>query len=260
VVIAKVITAGTVSLAGANREKDLNDLMARFAVLNTDLLLVDGALNRLVPMIGCDGLVLTSGAAFDQDIHKIAEQAAALVHLFIPGLAESAPASDQKITLAFEDKSSAQLNSGSLLTSRTLDDITPLLTKPLMGLEIPGACQPALLKTLLEKEPLSGKPLNLVFGSPLKLIASGGLALWGEIFQLPFLTIHYRHSLPVRILTVSPFYLKPRPGTTNFQHAYVDKYFLLRSVRILLPDFPVYDLYQLPQPDLMRLLDAGKEG
>lgn len=258
VVIAKVTTAGTVCAAGANREKDLNDLIEKFAALKVDLLLVDGALNRLVPMIACDGLVLSSGAAFDQDIHKIAEHAATLVHLFNPGLAQSPQHSDQKISLTFSDESVVQLNSGSLISSRSLDEITPLLIKPLVRMEIPGACHPMLLKMLLEKEALLEKPINLIFGNPLKLIASGGLNQWAEFMQQPHITINYRHTLPVKILTLSPFYLKPRPGTMNFQSAFVDKYFLLRSVRILLPDFAVYDLLQLPQPDLMRLLDVNK--
>lgn len=258
VVIARVTTAGTVYAAGVNREKDLKDLAVKFATLGVDLLMVDGALNRMVPMIACDGLVLSSGAAFDQDIHKIAEHAAALVHLFDPELSQLPQHSDQKISLTFSDESVVQPNSGSLISSRTLDEITPLLVKPLVRIEIPGACHPMLLKMLLEKEALQKTPINLIFGNPLKLIASGGLNQWVEFLQNQHLTIHYRRTLPVKMLTLNPFYLKPRPGTTNFQNAYVDKYFLLRSVRILLPDFTVYDLMQLPQPDLMRLLDVNK--
>ena len=256
-VVAKVNKAGTVYVAGANREKDLDELIQKFKNLKVDLLLVDGALNRLVPMIACDGIVLSTGAAFDQDIHKIAEHAAGLVHLFSPGLARSVPSADQKIRLTFADGSITNLSSSSLISSRTLDEITPLLSTSVAMIEIPGACQPLLLKTLLSKEQLIEKSITLTFDNPLKLIACGGLDLWVELLQNPFVTINYWRPLPVRMLTVNPYYLKPRPGTKTFQAGYVDKYFLLRSVRTLLPDFPVYDLFQLPQPDLMRLLDAG---
>ncbi|MBA4376467.1 MAG: hypothetical protein C0401_09895 [Anaerolinea sp.] len=258
VVIARVTAAGTVLVAGANREKDLSFLISRFADYQIDLLLVDGALNRLVPMVACDGLVLATGASFDQDIHKIADHAGTLVHLFTPSITQTALASDQFTTLIFDDQSSVQLTNGSMLSSRTMEEILAKITKPLASLEIPGACHPMLMKTLIEKNPFSDKPINLIFGNPLKLIASGGLNLWDELMHQPLITVHYRHNLPVNILTVNPFYPKLKPSTGMYQAAYVDKYFLLRTVRIALPDFPVYDLFQPPQPDLLRLLGAAK--
>ncbi len=82
VVIAQVESPGTVLIAGPNRRRDLDHLIHFFKKMDVDLLVVDGALNRLVPMIACDGLILSTGAAFDPDIDKISRHAAALVELF----------------------------------------------------------------------------------------------------------------------------------------------------------------------------------
>jgi molybdopterin-guanine dinucleotide biosynthesis protein len=257
VVIAKVVSTGTALIAGANREKDLAYLIQRFAELHIDLLLVDGALNRIVPMIVCDGLVLSTGAAFDQDIHILTAQAGMLVHLFTPLVSSSVDLTLEKITLTFEDHSVLTLETGSLLSTRTMNDILAKITKPVAILEVPGACHPVLLKTLLDKNPFPEEPIHLIFGNPLKLVASGGLPLWQTITLIPQVTVSYRRTLPVNILTVNPYYPKLKPQTGLYQSAYVDKYFLLRSMRIILPDFPVYDLLQPPQPDLLRLLGVS---
>jgi hypothetical protein len=144
--------------------------------------------------------------------------------------------------------------SGSLLSPQTTNEILAKFTKHVSVIEIPGACHPVILKTLLDKNPFPDEPLHLIFGSPVKLVASGGLALWQAISLMPNVTISYLRTLPVNILTVNPFYPKLKPQTGLYQSAFVDKYYLLRTVRIELPDFPVYDLQQPPQPDLLRLL------
>lgn len=257
VTIARVISPGTVEVTGSNREKDLATLIEIFQNHNVDLLLVDGAFNRLVPLIACDGLVLSTGAAFDSDIHKLADHAGMMIKLFTPPVTTAPVISEQNTTLVFEDQSSVELNTGSMLSGRTMDDILSLISKPLKSLEIPGTCHPMLLKTLIEKNPYTDKPLDLILANPLKLITSTHPALWLELLLQPLLSVYYRHHIPVKILSVNPYYQKFNPVKNALQAAFVDKYFLLRTVRIALPNFPVYDLNQPPQPDLLRLLGIG---
>jgi hypothetical protein len=256
ILLCRVTTPGTTVVAGPTREKDLIAIIDRFRDFEVDLLLVDGALNRLVPMIACDGLVLATGAAFEQDIRSLADHAKMLVELFSLPTEDSIPDSNEQISLVFRDGSSANLKTSSLLGAHTVDEIINLTTKPLASLTIPGACHPALVKSFLEKNPHPDPDFTLILGTPLKLIASGGLPLWHALITQPGIQIHYLRNLALQFLTVNPFFPKLRPQTGFYTSAYIDKNFLLRTVRTVLGDFPVYDLFQTPQPDLLKLVGA----
>jgi hypothetical protein len=254
IVLCKVTVPGTTVVAGPTRERDLVTIIERFRFYNVDLLLVDGALNRLVPMIACDGLVLATGAAFEQDIRSLAEHAKMLVELFSLPTENTTVEVNEQISLVFRDGTSTNLKTSSLLGAHTVDEIINLITKPLVSLTIPGACHPALVKSLLEKNPHPDPEFTLILGTPLKLIASGGLPLWHALIAQSGIKIHYQRNLPLQFLTINPFFPKLRPQTGFYTSAYIDKNFLLRTVRTVLGNFPVYDLFQTPQPDLLKLV------
>ncbi len=130
ILIAEVQQAGLVLLAGPNRESDLRLVLKEFAALGAEFTIVDGALNRIVPLICADGLVLATGAAFNQDAQQIAIHAAAVERIFhLPQSAAKAP--DSVILIQYADGSTCTLPGGSLINASNVPPLLPFLTEPM---------------------------------------------------------------------------------------------------------------------------------
>ncbi|HPH96339.1 MAG TPA: hypothetical protein PKW33_07125 [Anaerolineaceae bacterium] len=235
VVLAQVEQAGEVLAAGPNRAADIRLLLERLEALGVDLAMLDGALNRVAPMNAADGLVLATGAAYDERIPAIAAHAAALAGLF------QLPQVEQ--TAGF-----TPCPGGSLLRGMAL----PALSRGLR-LAIPGACDPALLLELLPQ--MAGGQLH--FGSPLNLAASGSPLDWKAVMHAAGelqIGLSVARSLPVRLMTVNPFFPHYQPQTGAYVPDFVPAADLLQAVRQAAPQLPVYDMLQEPHPDVLSLL------
>lgn len=256
IMVAEVTKPGTVVLAGPNRQSDLAVVAAIFERLGADVTLVDGALNRLVPLIGTDALVLSTGAAFDERIPVIAEHAAALASLWSPPtFAITLPAS-LNIQILYSDGATAEIPGGSLLSESAQANLLHSLHHPVHRLVIPFACHPRLLGLILERLPGS----QLVLGDPLKCIASGDPLNWQKVWQdcsRLGVTPSYLHSVPVRLMTVNPFFPRFIASEHRYEPAYVNSAELVEAVQVGITLFPVMDIRQPPEPNFIRLLDLS---
>ncbi len=255
IVIAAVSEPGTVVLAGPNRRTDLQSLLDQLKSLEIDLTLVDGALNRLAAMSAADGMVLSTGAAFDERIDMLASHAAAIESLFhyqrFNGIDEFDPA---HVTFSTECEH-RWLDSGSVLDEPMLRQVTEwLLADQANTLWIPGVFSPQLFQNLVQACAERLRGVDFVFASPVNLLAAGSPYLWRGCFeQLNQFgaTVYYRTPLPLHFMTVNPFYPKYRQKTGSYIAAYVDKKLLLETVRSAIQSTPVVDIYQPPHPDLL---------
>jgi hypothetical protein len=256
IVIARVTQAGFGVLAGPNRSADLQRVYDIFDRLHTDLVFADGALNRLVPLISTDGLVLSTGAALDERIELIAEHAGALVDLIHSPRWEGSIPGGATINLGWDHSASIALSTGSLLTPDTVMEAVRLSPKSPQQLFIPGACKPQILTQLLAEKEFSD--LNqVILESPLKAIASGSPQLWKTVIQ----ELERRQGqlfmeriLPVHLLTVNPFFPRFHVSTWQYEADEVDKIELLSAVRQKVKSIPVFDIRQPPLPDLLALV------
>lgn len=249
VILARVRREGLVMLAGPNRSSDLQAVLAKFAAAGVDLALVDGALNRLAPMIVTDGLALATGASFDTDIEVVAEHARALCGLFAHPLL---PGSDRLpvMRIAIVDRLGGKetLHTGSLLGEGDALALAEIGRRAAI-VSIPGACDPRLVERMLVACPVLWLAC-FVFGSPLKLAASGDPRRWAKLAR-EGLRIYYRETLPLRVLTVNPFYPRFLPGQFAYEPASVDPVELLNAVQDAVPNVKVTDIRQ----EAVELLD-----
>ncbi len=263
VVIAQVKRPGTVVLAGPNKRRELEPVLALLAEMDVALTIADGALNRLTPLLCADGLALCSGAAYEPSIPRLAEHLAALCALFEYGPSTSqvtisqpcTPEVAQSIVLEFKDGSAQVLPHGSLLGASTLQPLIAAACRPVRRLLIPGACLPALLRELRQQRAPCLQETQLVFTSPLHLIASAGPLEWQSIFQGED-PIHpaFLETLPLLFVTVNPFYPRYHPKTGDYEPACVDKAELLSTCQARIPCPPVLDVRQPPLPNLLALI------
>jgi dethiobiotin synthetase len=75
IIIAQVVKEGLVVIAGPNKSIELRCVLGLIRQMNCKLIIVDGALNRLAPMIETNGIILATGAARNTDIDVIVQSA-----------------------------------------------------------------------------------------------------------------------------------------------------------------------------------------
>ena len=243
VIIAEVKEAGLVLLAGPNRESDLRLVLGKFASYSAQFTIADGALNRIVPLICTDGLVIATGAAFNQDAHQIAIHAAAIERIFhLPQAVIEAP--DGVITIQYADGSTRTLPGGSLINASNLPALLPFLTEKCTDLSIPGACRPDLLTDLIPSLP-AGTKIHL--GSPLKMLASGDALCWSQVLDRikhKNLPINVMQTLPLLLFTVNPFYPQYLQKNGSYQSGFIDRLRLLEEMHRMVQFTPVFDILQ----------------
>jgi molybdopterin-guanine dinucleotide biosynthesis protein len=245
VLIAEVIEPGWVVLAGPNRRSDLEQVLDQFALSGIELALVDGALNRLVPMIAVDGLVLSTGAAFDTDISIVARHARALSVLFSPGKNGNAGHYSRTcLSLIFQNGTQCMISGGSLLSQDGVEELARAIENPLAALCIPNACSPIRIRELIMQKKKFLLSTHFIFGNPLKLIASGDPCMWMELIEHHEIQVTYIDILPLYLVTVNPLYPRPIPGHTSYEAATIDKTHLLQSVKTAVKPLKTLDIHQ----------------
>jgi len=245
ILIAEVIEPGWVVLAGPNRRSDLEQVLDQFALSGIELALVDGALNRLVPMIAVDGLVLSTGAAYDTDISIVACHARALSVLFSPGKNGNAGHYSRACSsLIFRSGDQRMISGGSLLSQDGVEALAGAIDNPLAVLCIPNACSPIRIRELIQQREKYLLSTHFIFGDPLKLIASGDPCMWMELIEDHGIQISYFETLPLYLLTVNPLYPRFIPEYNTYELAMVDKGDLLESIKAAVLPLKTLDIQQ----------------
>ncbi|HHY13453.1 MAG TPA: hypothetical protein GX526_02250, partial [Thermoanaerobacterales bacterium] len=94
VVIGIIKKEGLVVLAGPNKTRDLKAVISQMKELGSELIIVDGALNRLAPMSVVENIVLATGAAKNRDLNQLAIETLCLFQIF--ELSDKCTMSDSK--------------------------------------------------------------------------------------------------------------------------------------------------------------------
>jgi len=148
------------------------------------------------------------------------------------------------------------------LSEETAEELSVSLDEEVNSLVIPGACDPVLLAKVIQTAPANDRPVELVFGSPLKLVASGDPQAWSRVAGLAGQRgyhIAYLAKTPVRLMTVNPFYPCFFDRRESYTPASVDKVELLAAVRGQVPELPVVDIRQDHPYDILALLGVSGE-
>ncbi|MTI94810.1 MAG: hypothetical protein FH749_04890 [Firmicutes bacterium] len=223
-VVVRVQTPGLVVLAGPNSERALKWFIEYLRSRDLEMLIVDGALNRLAPMAAADSLVISTGAARNRDLQALAAEAEAIETL---------------MTLPQCENPRPTLKLGSLLVDQQVPDVLRQIdSQPLV--EFSGIVDSKPLRKLLAKLP--GEPA-IVLNDSIKLLLSGDLIDTAALVTNYQGVFQVRKSVQLRAVTVNPFF--PRYNEANGQYSpdFVDHQLLLDLVR---------DKLQVPVIDVVR--------
>jgi hypothetical protein len=254
IVLAEVTQAGMVLVAGPNRRKDLDSLIHLFHEMDTDLLLVDGALNRLAPMIACEGLVLSTGAAFSSEIERVSLHAAQVAGLFNLPLDPLVEMPEHGGCIQFEDGSILKLSSGSLLEPF---DLELPVGSHVSKIILPGLVNPIPLQRFvfqIQQRSCVAASLTVVLASPLKIAASGHLDAWSALMESKLVNLKVMRSIPLLAVTSCPFYPRWLHHRGEYEPAAVDALDLLVALKSSIPLTQVLDVVRDPSPDWSGIL------
>jgi len=226
ILIGRVKKPGKLVLAGPNKRRELRDVLNRLDTYGADLCIVDGALNRMAPLVEVDGLILSTGAARHTDIGRLAKESGIIMDLFsLPAMPEQGHV---------ESVSSVFTQSGyeALITEIEKADT----------LHIEGVIACEYLNELAHSGHIAGK--RLLFGDPIKLLLAGtpeeAFASL-HLLQNNGAVIGVTHGIRTIAVTVNPYYPKFRYTSGDYDAAYVDKDALLAAITASV-HAPCYDV------------------
>lgn len=238
--------AGLLVTAGPNRSKHLRVVRDWLYCHGAELNIVDGALNRIAPMVETDGLILATGAAYNPDIEQVALAAHYLDTVCnLPGPA----ANWAHVGNLASTKTIIWNHSGEILAETDGSLFNPEQLSPLMnaageaaGFFCPGVMLPPCLKQLTQLPFPPG--LTYIFSDPTKIIIGHDLVIAHDFLDKISNrggVVSYRRKLPLLAVTINPFYPQFRYETGDYQTAYVDREQLLKCVSER-SEVPVFDV------------------
>ncbi|MBE3588654.1 MAG: hypothetical protein IMW93_08905 [Thermoanaerobacteraceae bacterium] len=240
----RVEREGLLVVAGPNQTRYVRTIIDYFYRHGVQLVILDGALNRIVPMAEADGMILATGAAFNQDIFQVAMHARHVSVIcnrprVIP-LPEGVPA-DGRAVIWSPGGDVLAFAGGSLFREEQLQPLQEA-ARQAVGFYCPGVIAPNCLKQLLEM-PFPPRT-TFIFADPVKLIVGGDPAAAVHFIETVLDrggAVGYRRPLPLVAVTINPFYPSYRYETGDYRPAYVDGEKLLREVSAL-AGVPVFDV------------------
>ncbi|MBV6510644.1 MAG: hypothetical protein FMNOHCHN_00121 [Ignavibacteriaceae bacterium] len=213
IIVARITKPGLVVIAGPNRAADLKIVMNYIEHTGTEILLVDGSLNRMSPMYLMNEIIFATGGARSRDIVQLASEMKYAEQLFRFSLNSISP--DQlcevKSLYSSEDAGGIPRNERSLYISSFFSD-------------------KALYHLMQLKE-----TDDLVFDSPLQILIACGLE-GAEIFlsaaEQSGVRVSYIHRPELRMVTVNPFY--PVEKDYRYSGGWLDRSELLNRMKATL--------------------------
>jgi len=260
IMIVKIVEDGLVVTAGPNKSSELRFVLYLLTKKwDANFIIVDGALNRIAPMVETDGIILATGAARNTNIGELVRETQAYYELFnIPevGLEERKLLHEQTmICLICQDKSIINLEYGSLLDKKSVSRIKQHMGK-IDAVYIPALLSENMFSELNRdiKDLWRGK--TLVVKDPVKIAAGGSPEnIKTEIKTLLDFggRINVLNKLPILAISVNPFYPLYRFEKNNYEAGFVDGEELLASMKQAVP-IPVVDVKKDGVDSLISLI------
>jgi hypothetical protein len=250
VLIGNTLQEGLVVLAGPNKNKNLKYIIKKLRQQGVQIILVDGALNRMIPLVNCDALILCTGASRHTDIDLLVEETESILSVYHLPLREEQNISNQEIrryqhniVIFHKNDGIRQLNDYSLISPKTLHNlINNIAEKESEEIYIPGIIQDKILKEMVEKYSALFRGKTILIDNPtFLLVGSQDIRHLKDLLADMIskgINLKTLHSLPVLAVTINPFYPKyHRYGKESYEADWIDAVQLYQKMksRISLP-------------------------
>jgi len=228
VIIGQVISAGRLVVAGPNKSKELRKILDLLRDNGANFIIVDGALNRLAPMVEVDGLIIATGAARTADIKKLSWETKAIVEILQFPI--------------INEQSKDTINFNCILDQKETDRLIEKLQDHTV-IRIQGIIGEKCLAYLLQnKNKLKGK--QIIFTDNLKLLICSDINnIYKILTELKNAGLRIGVNVPIKLIgiTVNPYFPQYRFSTEDYQASYVDGAELYATIKNSV-NVPVYDV------------------
>lgn len=234
VTIYRVKEAGTIVLAGPNTGRGVSSVTRVLRNMGAKLVIVDGSINRIAPMAVVNGLVLSTGAAREADIRKLALDTSNIVSVFdLPMVCNNSAAECTTITLFQENGRKLELPFGSLLTVVDSEGVAEKCDKKTKTIVIPGVAEAESLMHLVKTLGNDVCRKTIVFHDPTKLLVNDCHDIIADCISK--IKSHggeaaYAKALRLFAITINPFYPRYSNVYQDYEPAYVDRDELLEKI------------------------------
>lgn len=234
-VCAVVEREGLVVTAGPNQIRHVRTVREWLYRHGAELIIVDGALNRMSPMVETDGFILATGASYKLDSQQVAIDA----H-FLAEACNCLPIPSDLVPNELLDTSSTVIwgKNGKILASTNQFLLQPAELESIAeaaqqaaGFYCPSLITSTCLRRLLEISFAS--EMVCVLQDPTKILIGNEPSLVNKFFdklRKAGSPVFYRHSMPLLAITINPFYPKYRYETNDYEPAYVERSELKQQV------------------------------
>ncbi len=219
--LTRVKKGGRVLMAGPNNRRDLNEAVQNLKGKGAEVLIVDGALNRMAPLAGTDVFVLATGAARSSNLATLRRETEILVRVL--NLPRLVPGEKSAHSYFLTEDGKRSLGTDSLLSRDRVNNI----------FKNTGKVKEIYIKGVLTGEAFSELNLSL---SPAgcKLIVSNpiNLLLGEELQELDKAIKNWKKQggglgvefdLPLKAITINPFFPDWQERGRFYQPRYVEE-------------------------------------
>lgn len=247
VVLGEIKESGYFLLAGPNKGPDLERAISLIKLNPYPLTLIDGAINRLVPLSVSTKLILALGASYSTNLDYLIQTAQALQHLFSPTFL-STPKVNLSPHLYFKDEEGEKTYPfTSLFTINTLDKIVKKIKGKIKELFVPGIVSSSIFENI---HPYFDKDAVFWLKNPFVLLATNNAIYWKEAFCKANVRVSFYQSPQLIAFTLNPFY--PYYESGKFLPRYLPAELLMEKISSSV-DIPVFDVVKNPEKKLSEL-------
>ena len=254
IAIGKAKKEGLVVLAGPNKGNDLQAIIQKLKQYKIQIILIDGALNRMIPLIHCDALILTTGASRHTDIDLLVDEIESMSRVFSLPLRKNKQVSSEELKMyqnniaIIQNKENPILLKGhSLINQKTFDSLINVIgNQECEEIYIPGIILDNVLKKIIYKYYLLFQGKTIIINNPIfLLIGSRDIGHLKDLIDDTLnrgIKLKVLHRLPILAITINPFYPKyNRFGKDRYKAAYIDEGQLYQKMKKRVP-FPVINI------------------
>jgi len=247
--LCRVFSRGTVVIAGPNKGTHLCRVVEKVRRFGADILIVDGALNRLGPMVKTDGIVLATGATRNPGIDQLLAETRALTRIFnLSTVAAFGPKQFdfKRITVVNRDAADDYLPINSLVTQELARSLAEKFAPHTAAVVIPGIVDCESLQTFARLCGEKLRQVTIIIHDVIKLLIGGSPGDVEKVLEEINRAggrVEVISPLPLLMVTVNPFYPACSFKDNTYSSAYVDKKELYTRFQEAL-SVPVVDVMQ----------------
>lgn len=232
ILLVKVTQQGMIVIAGPNTVNGLREILNLIKEkTNSDVILVDGSLNRLSPMYILDKLIFTTGASRSANIKQLSDEMRMIEKVFSFDKSANHLNGDENVKIIYKDVS-LNLYNNTLVDEDDFLLLESSLNQNVEKIVIPGIISvESLLKHLPGIVQRIKEPFELIFNSPVQLLLTdqfSNISTLLKIFTIKKIKISYRYKPELSAVTINPFY--PKLDNYNYIPSYLDKEKILKEM------------------------------